>query len=92
MTDDRKNVEGNLEWIAADADAVAELTDRLDAVALKLRDLCDSLAPRLDDARLRERLSELAREIEHVAVVIGDRAERISERIRAAPERGQVTE
>jgi hypothetical protein len=68
-----------LERIAYHAERLGVQLARLDVIAERLRDLADPLAPTPDAATLRERVGELAWEIEDVLERTGWRVEGIED-------------
>ncbi len=74
----------DLGWIAEDALTVTEQADRLDDVLERLRDLCDSRVRLPDPAALRERVTELVRELEGVSERIADLGNGIYNRVEDA--------
>ncbi len=79
-----RSVSLDIAWIAEDAEEITGQTGHLDTAVETLRDLCD---PRLSlpaPVVLRDRLAELATELERVSERIGDLAGGISYRIEEA--------
>ena len=79
-----KAVTIDLGWIADDALAVTEQTDHLDSVLERLRDLCDPRVRLPDPAALRERVTELVRELEDASERIVDLGNGIYNRVEDA--------
>ena len=71
----------DLGWIWDDADAVGEQTGRLDTLVEALRDLADRRVPLPEPAALRERLTELASQVEDLSGQVSELAEGIVDRV-----------